>query len=175
MRGSAATKGFTLIELLVVIAIIGLLASVVLASLADARAKGRYAQVISQMRQIAQAAEIANNGTYAGDEDHDVFPPEFSTILPNWPKPPAAVGLMTGKTGTTVGRYISLCVVRTLLALLTIVCMIRPLTARQTPMGPIFRPIGRLVRSRVMNDNLLSAGWRLYSGFRSPRNEFPAL
>lgn len=37
-------KGFTLIELLVVVAIVGILASVVLASLNSSRAKGRDAR-----------------------------------------------------------------------------------------------------------------------------------
>jgi prepilin-type N-terminal cleavage/methylation domain-containing protein len=51
-------KGFTLIELLVVIAIIGLLSSVVLASLNSARAKSRDAKRISDLAQIRIALEL---------------------------------------------------------------------------------------------------------------------
>jgi len=51
-------KGFTLIELLVVIAIIGLLSSIVLASLATARSKGRDAHRVEQMHQMANAFEL---------------------------------------------------------------------------------------------------------------------
>ncbi len=51
-------KGFTLIELLVVIAIIGILSSVVLASLNSARQKSRDARRISDIKQIQLALEL---------------------------------------------------------------------------------------------------------------------
>lgn len=52
------SRGFTLIELLVVIAIIGILSSVVLASLNSARKKGRDARRISDVKQIQLALEL---------------------------------------------------------------------------------------------------------------------
>lgn len=51
-------SGFTLIELLVVIAIIGVLASIVLASLNTARRKSRDARRISDIKQIQLALEL---------------------------------------------------------------------------------------------------------------------
>lgn len=60
-------SGFTLIELLVVIAIIGILASIVLVSLTSARAKGRDAKRLSDLREVSTALELyANdhNGQY---------------------------------------------------------------------------------------------------------------
>ena len=63
-------KGFTLIELLVVIAIIGILSSVVLASLNSARKKSRDARRISDLKQIQLALEMyadANSSAYPAD------------------------------------------------------------------------------------------------------------
>jgi len=67
-RKNGGGKGFTLIELLVVIAIIGILASIVLASLNTARKKSRDARRIADLNQIRLANELyfdSNSGSYA--------------------------------------------------------------------------------------------------------------
>lgn len=60
-----ANRGFTLIELLVVIAIIGILSSVVLASLSTARNKGKAAAIKGELNSARTQIEVvANGGAY---------------------------------------------------------------------------------------------------------------
>ncbi len=84
-------KGFTLIELLVVISIIGLLSSVVLASLNVAKSKARDSQRKQTLRQLVTASELYynTNGFYAptiGDftnvpANNNYFAPAYISAL----------------------------------------------------------------------------------------------
>jgi prepilin-type N-terminal cleavage/methylation domain-containing protein len=60
-------RGFTLIELLVVIAIIGLLSSIVLASLNMARGKGNDAKRLSDLQELQRSLELYY-------DDHNAYP-----------------------------------------------------------------------------------------------------
>ena len=65
----ANRSGFTLIELLIVISIIGILSTVVLASLGSARERARDSNRVTDIRQIQLALELyfEQNGEYPTD------------------------------------------------------------------------------------------------------------
>lgn len=71
-------RGFTLIELLVVIAIIGLLSSVVLASLSTSRQKSRDARRVSDIDQLRTALELYF--------DASTTYPTFASTTAGWPQ-----------------------------------------------------------------------------------------
>jgi prepilin-type N-terminal cleavage/methylation domain-containing protein len=58
-----ARAGFTIIELLVVIAIIGMLASIIMVSLSAAKAKGRDARRLADLKSIQVAATLFSEDT----------------------------------------------------------------------------------------------------------------
>lgn len=93
-------KGFTLIELLVVVAIIGLLSSVVLASLNVARIKARDSVRKSDIQQIRTALEFyySVNGSYPAETACDTSRGSSASTCPP-----------TGTTWTTTSSiYVAL-------------------------------------------------------------------
>ncbi|MFA6314756.1 MAG: type II secretion system protein [Candidatus Paceibacterota bacterium] len=76
-------RGFTLIELLVVTSIIGLLSSVVFASVNTARAKARDATRMQNLKQISLAIELyySKNGNYPQGSG---WCTQISNPLNNW-------------------------------------------------------------------------------------------
>ena len=90
-------RGFTLIELLVVIAIIGILASVVLASLNSARRKSRDVRRIADIKQIKLALDLyfdaakgpdgsGTSASYPGGTDPTaMLVPTYISVLPKDP------------------------------------------------------------------------------------------
>ncbi|HBB56455.1 TPA: hypothetical protein DEW47_01955 [Patescibacteria group bacterium] len=81
-------RGFTLIELLVVIAIIGILSSVVLASLNSARTKSRDARRVSDIKQLQIALELyfdAKRGYPSALTAANLVTPGYISVIPTDP------------------------------------------------------------------------------------------
>ena len=78
-----SNKAFTLIELLVVVAIIGILASVIIASLNSARDKGKVAFVKSNLKNMIAETELyySDNGSYSTATNGGLD--EFITVINN--------------------------------------------------------------------------------------------
>src|SRR3989344_1825968 len=89
-------KGFTLVELLVVIAIIGILSSVVFASLSNSRLKARDAAIRQEMVQFRNLLEQEFN-------DND----SYIALQRGW-APANACGSI-GFSGTYAAQAVSLC------------------------------------------------------------------
>lgn len=85
-------RGFTLIELLVVIAIIGILSSVVLASLNSARQKSRDARRVGDIKQLQLALEMYYDSTNA-------YPTALSSLVSTY-IPTAPVDPQSGSAYT---------------------------------------------------------------------------
>lgn len=104
-------RGFTLIELLVVIAIIGILSSIVLASLNSARQKGRDARRISDIKQLQLALELyydahpttgyPNAAQYAAN----LVSEGFISVIPTDPSSAAAYSYAALGSGTSCTSY----------------------------------------------------------------------
>jgi prepilin-type N-terminal cleavage/methylation domain-containing protein len=105
-------RGFTLIELLVVIAIIGILSSIVLASLNSARSKSRDARREADLKQLQNAEEL-----YANAQTNGGYPSALSslagTYIPSVPNDPqgdpygyAVKTVSSVNTNYCIGAYI---------------------------------------------------------------------
>lgn len=119
--GPPHKAGFTLIELLVVIGIIGILSSIVLTSLNQARAKARDARRFQEAKQIMNALELyyTDNGHYpypiaegswiystqtSGDWPVQ-FKNDLAKYMPTVPKDPLNIGTASWNTSFRYAYY----------------------------------------------------------------------
>lgn len=100
-------KGFTLVELLVVIAIIGLLSTLAVVALNNARAKSRDARRVSDIKQIQTALEMHynDNGGYPPTAAGPASGAAFGTTMAAVPTNPTPGGATYTYTSTDVSTY----------------------------------------------------------------------
>ncbi len=95
-------QAFTLVELLVVIAILAILASLLLPALASAKARGRSAVCISNLRQVGLAIH-----SYATDHDGNIpmgpEAPPFTSPADLYPSTGSPTSLLSIRSGAPVG------------------------------------------------------------------------
>ena len=103
-------RGFTLIEILVVIAVIGILASIVLASLTSARDKARDARRKAELTQIGRLLTFSCSTPALGAGDYDLTDvaaelatkyPQYASQLANAPRDP-----LSGTAAESRYRYV---------------------------------------------------------------------
>ncbi|HVM73902.1 MAG TPA: prepilin-type N-terminal cleavage/methylation domain-containing protein [Candidatus Paceibacterota bacterium] len=105
-------RGFTLIELLVVIAIIGILASIILASLSTAKSRGRDSKRISDIKQIQLALELFYdaNGYYpANIYTGSPSPLVSGGYISSMPTDPSVAATCTSDGTAGCYDYVGLC------------------------------------------------------------------
>lgn len=97
-------RGFTLIELLVVIAIIGILSSVVLASLNSARQKSRDARRIGDIKQLQLALEMYYDSNNGYPSSTAALAPDYIPVQPSDPQTGSAYTYTASSTSNYVLR-----------------------------------------------------------------------